>query len=123
MNLNENFKDGLLEFIRRTSTELSGDVVLALKQAHDSESPGSAAENALKTILDNVDLSQRGSSPICQDTGTLIFYVDYPEGVSTIKLRKLIEDAVVQATEKSYLRPNAVDPLLGKNSGNNLGQL
>ena len=45
----------------------------------------------------------------------------YPAGWSTRKLRQQIEAAVVQATQKSYLRPNSVDSLTGKNSGNNLG--
>ncbi len=32
-----------------------------------------------------------------------------------------IDSAVAAATKKSYLRPNSVDSLTGKNSGNNLG--
>jgi fumarate hydratase class I len=36
-------------------------------------------------------------------------------------LRGQIEAAVVEATRRSYLRPNSVDSLSGKNSGNNLG--
>jgi fumarate hydratase class I len=122
MQLNENFKAGLVEFIRRTSAELPEDVKQALIRAREQEAPGSAAESALKTILHNVDLSQQMSSPICQDTGTLIFYVDYPTGVSTIQMRQMIQEAVAEATAKFYLRPNAVDSLTGKNSGNNLGR-
>ena len=68
-----------------------------------------------------MELSRKNSTPICQDTGTPIFYVYYPEGWSTRALRKQIEEAVVQATKKAYLRPNSVDSLNGKNSGNNLG--
>jgi fumarate hydratase class I len=36
-------------------------------------------------------------------------------------LRVQIEGAVAEATHRAYLRPNAVDPLTGCNSGNNLG--
>jgi fumarate hydratase class I len=122
MQLNENFKTGVVEFIRRTSAELPDDVKQALISAREQEAPGSAAEGALKTILQNLDLSKQLSSPICQDTGTLIFYIDYPIGVSTIPMRKLIQEAVAEASAKSYLRPNAVDSLTGKNSGNNLGK-
>jgi fumarate hydratase class I len=122
MQLNETFKSGLVEFIRRTSAELPDDVKQALTLAREREAPNSAADNALKTIQYNIDLSKQGSTPICQDTGTLIFYVDYPAGVSTIPMRKMIEEAVAEATAKSYLRPNAVDSLTGKNSGNNLGR-
>jgi fumarate hydratase class I len=87
----------------------------------EQELPGSAARGALETILKNVELSRQNATPICQDTGTPIFYVRHPEGWSTRKLRQQIEAAVATATQRSYLRPNAVEALSGKNSGNNLG--
>jgi fumarate hydratase class I len=111
----------LVELIRFTSTNLSSDVQQTLEQARDREEKSSAAQSALITILDNVKLSRKNSTPICQDTGTPIFYVHYPEGWSTRKLREQIRNAIVEATQKSYLRPNAVDALTDKNSGNNLG--
>jgi fumarate hydratase class I len=111
----------ILELVRIASTDLPPDVEKALRQAVEQEEPGSAARGALETIIQNVELSRRNSTPICQDTGTPIFYVYYPAGWSTRQLRQQIEQAVVQATQKSYLRPNSVDSLTGKNSGNNLG--
>jgi fumarate hydratase class I len=111
----------LVELIRFTSTNLSPDVQKTLEQARAREDKGSAAQSALITILDNVELSRKNSTPICQDTGTPIFYVQYPEGWSTRKLREQIRNAIEEATKKSYLRPNAVDSLTDKNSGNNLG--
>jgi fumarate hydratase class I len=111
----------LVELIRFTSTNLSPDVQQALEAASDREEKGSAAQSALITILDNVELSRTNSTPICQDTGTPIFYVRYTEGWSTRRLREQIRNAIVEATKKSYLRPNAVDSLTDKNSGNNLG--
>src|SRR5512136_1829864 len=111
----------LVELIRFTSTNLSPDVQKTLETARDREEQGSAAQSALVTILDNVDLSRLNSTPICQDTGTPIFYVQYPAGWSTRSLREQIRNAIVEATKKSYLRPNAVDSLTDKNSGNNLG--
>ena len=50
-----------------------------------------------------------------------MFYVRHPAGWSTRQLREQIRQAVAAATKKAYLRPNAVDSLSGKNSGNNLG--
>jgi fumarate hydratase class I len=87
----------------------------------ESEEPGSAARGALETILKNVELSRAQSTPICQDTGTPIFYVYHPEGVSARRLRLQIEAAVAEATRRAYLRPNSVDSLSGRNTGNNLG--
>jgi len=111
----------ILELVRIASTDLPPDVEKSLRQAVEQEEPGSAARGALETIIKNVELSRRNSTPICQDTGTPIFYVYYPAGWSTRQLRQQIEAAVVQATQKAYLRPNSVDSLSGKNSGNNLG--
>ncbi len=111
----------ILELVRLTSTDLPPDVEQALRKAVLDEEPGSAAHGALETVIKNVELSRQNSTPICQDTGTPIFYVKHPAGWSTRELRKQIETAVVQATKKSYLRPNSVNSLSGKNSGNNLG--
>ena len=113
--------DSLIELIRRTSTDLPLDVEQSLVSAREREVAGSAAQSALGTILENVELSRRNSTPICQDTGTPIFYVKYPAGWSTRQLRDQIRNAIIAATKKSYLRPNAVDALTDRNSGNNLG--
>jgi fumarate hydratase class I len=111
----------VLELIRRASTDLPADVEKRLREAVEREDPGSAARNALETILKNVELSRQNSTPICQDTGTPIFYVRYPEGWSMRRLREQIRNALAEATRRSYMRPNAVDALTGKNTGNNLG--
>lgn len=113
--------ENVLELIRRTSTSLPPDVENSLRKAVEKEAPGSAAKGALETVLKNVELSRGQSTPICQDTGTPIFYVHYPEGWSTLKIRKQIRSAMEEATRLNYMRPNAVDSIYDKNSGNNLG--
>jgi fumarate hydratase class I len=117
----DDLTEAFVELIRLTSTDLPADVEKSLVSAREQEAQGSAAVGALDTILENVSLARRESLPICQDTGTPIFYVNYPEGWSTRKLRGQIRNAVVEATKQSYLRPNAVDSVTDKNSGNNLG--
>ena len=111
----------IIELIRRTSSDLPPDVEKRLRAAVENEAPGSAARGALETILKNIELSRKNSSPICQDTGTPIFYVKHPAGWSTRQLRAQIRAALAEATRKSYMRPNAVDAVTDKNSGNNLG--
>jgi len=111
----------ILELIRRTSTDLPPDVEKRLHAAVENETPGSAARGALETVIKNVELSRQNSSPICQDTGTPIFYVKYPAGWSTHLLKQQIRAALVEATRKAYMRPNAVNAVTDKNSGNNLG--
>jgi fumarate hydratase class I len=110
-----------VELIRRAATDLPPDVELALREARDREAPGSAAEGALNTVLENVAIARENSTPICQDTGLPIFTVRYPQGTGVRHLREQIGAAVAKATGRAYLRPNAVDPVTGRNSGNNLG--
>jgi fumarate hydratase class I len=117
----QDLTEHFLELIRRSSTDLPADVEAALHRAREAEAPGSAARGALDTILENVALARAKSAPICQDTGTPIFTVRHPAGVSTRKLRAQIRAAVAEATRLAYLRPNAVDSLTDKNSGDNLG--
>lgn len=111
----------LVDLVRRASTDLPADVEAALREAKAREDPDSPATKALETILENVALARANATPICQDTGTPILYVYHPQGTSTRALRAQIEAAVAQATDRAFLRPNAVDPLNGHNSRNNLG--
>ena len=111
----------ILELVRLTSTDLPPDVEEKLRKSKEQEDQGSAAEGALNTILKNVEMARENSTPICQDTGTPIFYVSYPEGWSTRKLSAQIKQAVIEATAQAYLRPNSVNTLTGKNTGDNSG--
>lgn len=115
-------KDHILEMIRRSSTDLSPDVESAITKARDLETEGSPARNALDTIIENIALARKQSTPICQDTGALLFYIDYPTKYTEKYFSEHVEEAVKQATALQYLRPNAVDPITGKNSGNNVGR-
>jgi fumarate hydratase class I len=117
----DDLTSAFLELIRLTSTDLSPDVEKSLINARDREAAGSAAKSALDAVLHNVTLAREHSTPICQDTGTPIFYVQHPQGWSTKKLREQVRSAVAAATSLAYLRPNAVDSISGVNSGNNLG--
>jgi fumarate hydratase class I len=114
--------DSLVELVRRAATDLPADMEKGLSDAKASEAPGSAAEGALDAILNNVTLARQHSTPICQDTGTPIFEIFYPVGVSTRSLAQQIRQAVAEATDQAYLRPNAVDSLTGVNSGDNTGE-
>lgn len=111
----------IVELIRFTSTNLPPVMECRLRSALAQEVPGSAAHSALETILANVEISRRNSVPICQDTGTPIFYVTQPAEWNSTSLRTQIRAAVAEATRRCWLRPNAVDSLNGGNTGDNLG--
>ena len=113
--------DSLIELIRRTSAELPDDVNAALVRSLEAEKKGTIAESALKIIERNIELAKRKSQPICQDTGSVIFYVECPLGLDQITFEETAREAVKLATKKGYLRQNSVDSVTGKNDGTNTG--
>jgi len=113
--------DSLLELIRRTSTEIPDDVHTAILASLEREKKGTIAESAMKIIDQNIALAKNKSQPICQDTGSIIFYVDCPLGLDQIAFSEAARDAVKLATKKGYLRQNSVDSITGKNDGTNVG--
>jgi fumarate hydratase class I len=112
----------LLELITQTSTNLPPDVRAAMSLAAGGETPGTQSSQALDIILSNIDMAQDDEGPICQDTGMPTFLVHTPVGVNQIRIKKAIREAVAEATRRGKLRPNSVDSITGKNSGNNLGE-
>jgi len=119
MNL---LKTSLVELITETSTNLPPDVRAAMGLALENESPGTQASQALGIIAANIDMAQQDVGPICQDTGMPTFLVHTPVGVNQIQVKRAIQEAVAEATRIGKLRPNSVDSLTGKNSGDNLGE-
>jgi fumarate hydratase class I len=114
-------QDSLLELIRRTSAEIPADVHRAILDSLEREKKGTIAESAMKIIDQNIALAKNKSQPICQDTGSIIFYVDCPIGFDQMKFEAAARAAVKLATQKGFLRQNSVDSLNGKNDGTNLG--
>jgi len=113
--------DSLVEIIRKTSTDLPKDVIQSVQKGHSCEEQGSRGDYAMRIIEKNVQLARLKSQPLCQDTGSILFYVHYPWKMDSEILAKLIRKAVVAATKKGYLRQNSVDSLTGKNNGTNVG--
>jgi fumarate hydratase, class I len=113
--------ESLLELVRRTSAEIPDDVHKTITASLEREKQGTIAESAMKIIEQNIALAQRKSQPICQDTGSILFYVDGPVGFDQIGFEETAREAVKLATKKGYLRQNSVDSITGKNDGTNVG--
>ena len=116
-----NLKANLLELIRRTSAELPEDVVRVITSAAAEEQAGTSAQYAMNIIGQNIDLARVKSAPLCQDTGSILFFVRAPKGFDQPAFEKAACAAVAEATAKGFLRQNSVDSITGKNTGNNLG--
>lgn len=110
----------LCELIRETSSSLPEDVLKAIKKSLRKEEKNSSAAVILKTVLDNCALAKKRGTPLCQDTGTLTFFVD-------AKLRRKVSPAVLKqavalATERGYLRKNCIDSITGKSYDDNCAE-
>src|SRR5437870_13915060 len=119
--MSPSFFDSVLHLIVRTSTDLPPDVRAAMKTALGAEPGGSRSSQALTIIAQNIDLAVDTEGAICQDTGMPTFEIKVPVGANQIVMRQQIRDAIAEATRRGKLRPNSVDSITGKNSGDNLG--
>jgi len=108
--------------IKQAVIYLPEDVKRALQKAY-AEETSETGKTQLKAILENIKLAEKHQAPVCQDTGTITFYV---KAGSQVKNLHCVEAALVTATRKATkqvpLRPNAVDPFTQKNSGDNTGR-
>ena len=118
--IRERFATAAEQALLEASLSLPEDVVAALENAsRREEDPVARAE--LATMLENLSEAKRLKVPICQDTGTPVFYVTLPNGfVFTDEIYKGIAEGVRRATKSIPLRPNSVDPCTRENYGDNL---
>ena len=121
LELMQALQDALVELIRRTSAEIPDDVQRAILAALEKEKQGTIAESAFRIIEQNIAMAKAKSQPICQDTGSIIFYVDGPVGFDQVGFEETARAAVTLATRRGYLRQNSVDSITGKNDGTNVG--
>ncbi|MGD0013428.1 MAG: fumarate hydratase [Bryobacteraceae bacterium] len=115
-------KDSFIALITETSTNLPPDVRVAMAKAGRLEQPGTQAAQALAIIASNVDMACEGQAPICQDTGMPTFFIRAPAGANQLEIRQAARQAIADATRQGKLRPNSVDSITGKNTGDNLGE-
>ncbi|MBC7129751.1 fumarate hydratase [Candidatus Bathyarchaeota archaeon] len=108
--------------IKQAVTRLPSDVKEALKKAYMEET-SKLGKVQLKNILENVELAEKLNAPICQDTGSIIFYLKAGSEIANLNF---VEDALIKATRRATkeipLRPNAVNPLTQRNSEDNTGK-
>lgn len=120
-NLQSRLQESFVEIIRKTSAELPKDVIKAIQDNAKHEEEASRGRYAMDIIQKNIGLAKLKSQPLCQDTGSILFFINYPSKMDQTMLEKTAVNAVKLATKKGYLRQNSVDSITGKNSGNNVG--
>ena len=107
----------IARLVRKTSGTLPQDALDALKSAMRREEKGSSARMVLETLVENASLAARKGTPMCQDTGTLTFFVD--ERLRDKVTPSAIKNAVAYATEKGWLRRNTIDSVSGRSIDSN----
>ncbi len=110
------------ELLKSASTRLPPDVERALRRAFEEETSETGKMN-LQAILENVRLAKRQCIPLCQDTGTPIFYFRIGTKADLrADLERAARKAVRDATRLGFLRPSIVHPITRENPGTNLGR-
>ena len=108
----------IARLVRKTSSTLPQDALDALKRVARREAKGSSARMILETLVENASLACRKGTPMCQDTGTLTFFVD--ERLRNTVTPATVKNAVAYATEKGWLRRNTIDSVSGKSIDSNV---
>lgn len=115
-------EETVVKLLKFAATELPLDAAAILKKIQENE-PNTTAKANLSTIVENFSQAAETSTPMCQDTGIPIFYVSIGEDFPKIKnIEKTIRKATARATKEVPLRPNAVNPIVGGNTGDNTGE-
>lgn len=115
-------RDAVVKLISSAAIYLPEDVKEALRDAFNREE-NPLARSFLASMLENVRVAEEEGRPLCQDTGVVAFYVRAGDRFPLLgSLPSVLREATVEATELTPLRPNAVDVISGRNSGDNTGE-
>ena len=121
MKITSVVEDVAVNLLRLAAIRLPADVKEALEKAHQEER-SRRGRIQLSAILENIKLAEEETRPICQDTGTINFYLQAaPRFPRLDKIDDVLRGAVRRATKEVPLRPNAVDPFSQQNTGDNTG--
>lgn len=120
-NLSEVFSKTAYELLKKAATKLPLDVKRALQKAYETER-SETGKSQLKAILNNVEMAEKYSLSICQDTGIPLFFVKWGlKSGLTVDIRKPLMEATKKATLDVPLRQNVIHPLTKENPGTNVG--
>lgn len=115
-DITKKLKEGLLEI----ASVLPKDVMNRLVELRDKEK-WPLAKETITTIIDNDNLAERDSVPMCQDTGMVICFVKIGQDVHVDgSISDAINEAVREAYTEGYLRKSVVkDPINRVNTKDN----
>ncbi len=122
MTMEKVIEDTAFNLLRLAVVQLPADVKAALQRAYREET-SDTGKVQLEAILRDIELAEKENTPMCQDTGIIIFYVKAGANAKGLdRVETALQNAVRRATKEVPLRPNTVDPFTQKNTGDNTGR-
>ncbi len=102
---------------------LPPDLKEALARARAAETDPSG-RGFLDIMLENVAVAERDENLVCQDTGTVVFWLEVGDecALNLARVSAAVKKGVERATLEHPLRPNAVHPVTRKNTMTNTGR-
>jgi fumarate hydratase subunit alpha len=100
--------------------KLPNSVKELFKQARNKEVEGSLAQKVFDILLQNAEIAERESLPLCQDTGIPVILVRISEGLTIpTGFESAINAGIAEAVKEGYLRASVAHPLTRENTGTN----
>jgi len=102
---------------------LPPDLKAALRHADETETDPTG-RNFLDIMLANIEVAERDENLVCQDTGTVVFWLEVGEEcpLNLARVTAAVKKGTERATLEHPLRPNAVHPVTRKNTMTNTGR-
>lgn len=120
--MNEQFlRTAIHDACIRAVTEISADV-RGLMQAALSRETNSTAKSMLTSMLENLDIAEKGDKAVCQSPGYPTAWISFGDDNFPAYAADEVSRSLNEATKKGYLRPSLVDPLTRHNPGDNTGR-
>ena len=119
--LKQKFIKKVEDFTAMTGIYLPDDVEARLREMAQQETIPNA-KTMYDCMLEDITLAKELHRPICQDTGVIQYFVEVgTEFPYQDQIESVLIEAARNATLKTPLRPNVVEPLGEHNTGDNTG--
>jgi len=116
----EKLKEEVKKAYISSCIKLPNSVKELFKQARNKEVEGSLAQKVFEILLQNAEIAERESLPLCQDTGIPVILVRISEGLTIpTGLESAINAGIAEAVKEGYLRASVAHPLTRENTGTN----
>ncbi len=112
--------DEVRDLAIRANYELGDDVLQAFTDALAyEESP--VARDILGQLMENAAIAREERTPICQDTGVAVVFVELGQEVSSVDgdLKTALEEGIRQGYKDGFLRKSVCHPFTRENTGDN----